>query len=622
MKNLYLLASMLLVGGFAFGQRNVALKGFEQKAAYKMTAQEGRIESKITPRTNGSREEIDIFVEDWSTGVNGDGTITTDNGVWTTTGLNGNVWKRSMTQSNGCWSFGDPALGFETVANGFVLFDADSANCEDASTDPPIFVQTELAGALVSPVIDFTEYDAVILQFSHSYRWCCTTMGISVDYSIDGTTWTTQTLTVGAANAGVEEDITINLAGLANQPTGQFRFNWASPSHYHWTIDDIRVYVPESNDLKLDSQSYWQWDVETAEDYQGLNYSIFSTDQLRPINFQGVVSNLGTAPQTNVVLNVTILGPAGVIDLASAPITVNTGETVTIDVPWTVTSDLGAYDVTIEVTQAEEDVDPSNNSGTVNFWVDSADFARDRNSAGGGFTNFDDDYKIGNLFESSSESVIYGIGFGLRNLSDNGTVFNGELLNVDLDYLAETEIGTVASNVVNVVGGNDMYYLPLEFPYPIATGEAVCPVLNHFGGEDDVIVALSGNSPAQTSFLYEGAETTWYYVTSTPMVRLLMADITSIEGIDAVNGITLSQNMPNPARDYTILVFNINQSNEEVSLEIHDMSGRLVQSQNFGKLAAGDYTEVINTEALNAGIYLYSLVAGDSRVTKRMSVVK
>jgi hypothetical protein len=621
MKNLYLLASMLLVGGFAFGQRNAALKGFEQKA-YKLTEQEGRVESKITPQAEGQRDEVDIFIENWGNALNGMGTITTDNGVWTVSGTNGNVWKRTTTPSNGCWSGGNTQPTFQTAANGYAMFDADSVNCINASTTPPTFVQTSLDGALISPVIDFTEHDAVILRFSHAYRWCCTTMDIFVDYSTDGTTWTSSALTVGAANAGVIENVTINLAGLANQPTGQIRFRWASPSHYYWAIDDIRLYVPEANDLKLDSQSYWQWDASTAADYQGLNYSMFHTTQLRPVNFQGTVSNLGTATQTNVVLNVSIVGPAGTIELASAPTSIATGETVVIDIPWTVTSDIGEYVVNFEVTQAEEDFDLSNNTGSVNFWVDDVHFGRDRRTAGGGFTNYDNDYKIGNMFETSSESIIYGISFALRNLSTNNAVFNGELLNVDLDYLAETELGTVTSAVVNAVGGQNILNLALETPYTAVVGEPFCPVLNHFGGDDDVVIALSGTSPAQTSFLYEGSETTWYYVTSTPMVRLLMANITSIEGIDAVNGITLSQNMPNPARDYTILVFNINQSNEQVSLEIHDMSGRLVQSQNFGKLTAGDYTEVINTEALNSGIYLYSLVAGDSRVTKRMSVVK
>jgi hypothetical protein len=622
MKNLYLLASMLLIGGFAFGQRNSALKGFEQKA-YKAGIQEGRVDSKITPRVNNNREE-DILIETWENAVNGAGTITTDVGVWTLTGPQAAVWEHSLTQTNGCWSGGTAQYGFSSVSNGYALFDADAYNCVNATTTPPTFNTDALDGSLVSPSLDFSEYDAVILEFEQAYRWCCTSLEIYVDYTVNGgANWISVPLTTGVANGAVEETVTVNLScELAGQSGVNVRWRWNSASHYYWAIDDIRFYTPDDNDLKLTSFSYWQWESATAADYQGLNYTMFHQSQVRPVNFQGSVTNNGAAAQTDVVLSVDIVGPTGTTTLSSTPTTVLPCETVTINIPWTVADDLGQYTLNFSVSQAEIDVDPADNVGSTVLWVDDVNFARDNRSAGAGFTNFDNDYKIGNMMEMSSDAIIYGISFALRNTSVNGTAFNGELLNVDLDYVAETTLGYVSANLTNAVGQEIIYSLPLDAPYSAITGEPVCPVLNHFGGADDVIVAMSGTSPAQSSFLYEGSETTWYYVTSTPMVRLAMADLTSLEGIEPVNGITLSQNMPNPARNYTILVFDIAQVNENVSLEIHDMSGRLVQSQSFGKLAAGNYTEVINTEALNAGIYLYSLVAGDSRVTKRMSVVK
>jgi len=622
MKNLYLLASMLLIGGFAFGQRNGALQGFEQKA-YKAEVQEGRVESNITPRLNNNREE-DILVETWANAVNGAGTITTDVGVWTVTGPQAEVWKHSLTQTNGCWSGGTAQYGFSSVGNGYALFDADAYNCINASTSPPTFNTTALDGSLISPSLDFADYDAVILEFEHAYRWCCTSLELYVDYTVDGgANWVNIPLTVGTANAAVEALVKVNLScELAGQPSANIRWRWNSASHYYWAIDDIRFYTPDDNDLKLETFNYWQWESATAADYQGLNYSIFHQSQVRPVNFQGRVTNNGAAAQTDVVLNVEIVGPTGTTNLSSTPTVVLPCETVTIDIPWTVTDNLGEYNLNFTVSQAEEDINPSDNAGNTRLWVNDVHFGRDNRSAGAGFTNFDNDYKIGNMMEMSSDAIIYGISFGLRNTSVNGTAFNGELLNVDLDYVAETVLGYVSSGVTNAVGQEVIYNLPLDAPYAAITGEPVCPVLNHFGGADDVVIALSGTSPAQTSFFYEGSETTWYYVTSTPMVRLAMADLTSLEGIEPVNGITLSQNMPNPARNYTILVFDIAQVNENVSLEIHDMSGRMVQNQSFGKLAAGNYTEVINTEALNAGIYLYSLVAGDSRVTKRMSIVK
>jgi hypothetical protein len=624
MKNLYLIASMLLVGSFAFGQRTSGLKGFEQRG-YKLSQQDGRIDSQIDASLNTDREEIEIWMETFEGAVNGDGIITTDMGEWTLTGPHANVWTHSVLPSDGCWSAGNELPDFVTVANGFAMFDADNFNCVDPDATPdPIFNQDALDGSLVSPVLDFTDYDAVILEFSHAYRWCCTSLETYVEYSIDGgTNWTSIALEVGTANIGVEETVTVNLScDLGGQSNVLVRWTWNSASHYYWYVDDVRFYAPEPNDLKLESFSYSQWENATAEDYQDLKYTMYHESQVRPLNLQGKVTNNGSEAQTNVVLTVDVTGPAGNTMVSSDPITVLPCETVTIDIPWTPEGDLGEYELNFIVTQDEEDVDISDNEGSTMLWVDDVNFARDNRSAGGGFTNFDNDYKIGNMFEMSQDAMIYGISFGLRNTSITGTTFNGELLNVDLDYVTETTLGAITSGNTNAVGQENIYTLALESPYEAIQGEAVCPVINHFGGADDVIIALSGTSPDQTSFLYEGSEVTWYYVTSTPMVRLAMADLTSIADVEAVNGITLSQNMPNPARDYTILVFNLENVNANVSLEIHDMSGRLVQSENFGKRSAGNYTEVINTEALNAGIYLYSLVSGNDRVTKRMSIVK
>ena len=40
------------------------------------------------------------------------------------------------------------------------------------------------------------------------------------------------------------------------------------------------------------------------------------------------------------------------------------------------------------------------------------------------------------------------------------------------------------------------------------------------GATDDLIVCTCGQSEAQTSFYYDMTNTTWYYTSSTPMVRM------------------------------------------------------------------------------------------------------
>lgn len=68
--------------------------------------------------------------------------------------------------------------------------------------------------------------------------------------------------------------------------------------------------------------------------------------------------------------------------------------------------------------------------------------------------------------------------------------------------------------------------------------------------------------------------------------------------------LSLMQNMPNPADDYTYI--NLTPSKEDLQLELFDAVGRLVRTET---IAAGTASLQLNTTALNAGVYFYR-VAG------------
>ncbi|PCI73781.1 MAG: hypothetical protein COB20_15905, partial [SAR86 cluster bacterium] len=87
----------------------------------------------------------------------------------------------------------DESRNGEGNANGFLLFDADSANCQDADATPdPIFTSTIYQGSVVSPIIDLSSDPSVILSFEHQSRWCCNVASLTVEVSGDGgATWPT-----------------------------------------------------------------------------------------------------------------------------------------------------------------------------------------------------------------------------------------------------------------------------------------------------------------------------------------------------------------------------------------------------------------------------------------------
>ncbi len=85
-----------------------------------------------------------------------------------------------------------------------------------------------------------------------------------------------------------------------------------------------------------------------------------------------------------------------------------------------------------------------------------------------------------------------------------------------------------------------------------------------------------------------------------------------------VNYMQLSQNYPNPSNGNTTISYAI-ENDATVSLEVFDAKGNKVFVSEEGKKAAGTYTISLEQD-LPAGIYYYSLIANDQRLTKKMVI--
>jgi hypothetical protein len=83
----------------------------------------------------------------------------------------------------------------------------------------------------------------------------------------------------------------------------------------------------------------------------------------------------------------------------------------------------------------------------------------------------------------------------------------------------------------------------------------------------------------------------------------------------------VSQNFPNPFSNETAVTIYLSGSSD-VELEVTDMTGKVVSSFNFGHKNAGNHRLVINGSSLNEGVYFYTLKTEDSKVTKKMQIVR
>lgn len=86
-------------------------------------------------------------------------------------------------------------------------------------------------------------------------------------------------------------------------------------------------------------------------------------------------------------------------------------------------------------------------------------------------------------------------------------------------------------------------------------------------------------------------------------------------------GFALDQNFPNPFNSQTSISFKL-PKNSDIKLEIFDMLGRIVDSEDFGFKTAGEYMINYNAGILSSGVYFYKLNTNDGFQIKKFTLVK
>lgn len=83
----------------------------------------------------------------------------------------------------------------------------------------------------------------------------------------------------------------------------------------------------------------------------------------------------------------------------------------------------------------------------------------------------------------------------------------------------------------------------------------------------------------------------------------------------------LKQNYPNPFNPSTTIPVSISEF-QKVTVDIYDITGRLVQNVFSGNLRSGNYELPVNLENLASGVYMYRLKTNDNVQIKRMTLLK
>jgi hypothetical protein len=98
---------------------------------------------------------------------------------------------------------------------------------------------------------------------------------------------------------------------------------------------------------------------------------------------------------------------------------------------------------------------------------------------------------------------------------------------------------------------------------------------------------------------------------------------TTLSGVNEVSAsnIALLSNSPNPFNGNTTINYKlVNPS--DVLLSVFDATGKKVMEFKEGKQNLGSHSIDINASNLSAGVYYYTLKAGDNSLTKKMVIVE
>ena len=111
----------------------------------------------------------------------------------------------------------------------------------------------------------------------------------------------------------------------------------------------------------------------------------------------------------------------------------------------------------------------------------------------------------------------------------------------------------------------------------------------------------------QTTFYFDHTDQTWYYTTSTPMVRLNFDPEAYWSGVNELNEFNVSI-YPNPAND----VLNVNNTIIGDELIVYDYLGKVIS-----KSVANSTQQSILIKDFNQGVYLISVIRNGHLINKR-----
>lgn len=633
-RKITLMSVMLASISVSFGQNQKAITTYSTLAAQELVTE--IVEKPNSSSTSFEKAGGDVIwlnefsdANDWTAA--GPGANYTENGwsIGTTT----NSWIgsiQSTMNTTGAFARFRNGVPPSSTSDGTVISDGPFTLTYNSTID--------LTG-IPTPLLEFEQYGARFIELQ------------ALQISLNGTDWVT---------VGTNDDIsplTLNGGSVYDRPmtrryslaphlTGDIsavhvRILWDGAMNgqnmnyiaYGWYIDDIRIIEGFENYAVIEEGFVTMGQA-------GLQYTKIPTTQVtsnNKVGFGAWVKNLGSQEQ-----NLRVVASNSDANLQSSFITIGSQQSDSLSISaengWIIPAQTGVYDFTLTV---ENDGDESNSLINVNemsfshpFEVTTKIMAVDKYngtnaSITGSFTGWASnasDPGIGTDFEIFVDAELERVQVGIAAIpsASQAQYVGNELFCQVWKFNESTGWELISISMFKTLTSSDfgkLVNLQFEEPIQLQAGDIILPIASFFTGAT-VPIAFAGNSIRGTTTGIGnggliGLAGDGNFV-SAPVVRLDFGTYLNIEesAIEAMN-VTL---YPNPASNNATIAYTLN-TQSIISIEVRDLSGKLVYSANENQVAGAQNT-TIATDKFAEGMYTYTLTANGSQVTKKFIVKK
>ena len=564
---------------------------------------------------------------------------------WATTDGSGQnaFWEYCAGPSSACVDmYNQPLYASTSVANGFMVMDSDAAG------DLP----SNHISRLTSSVIDCSGRAQIFATFeTYIGVFEVPTDGKALfQVSTDNATWTTYNFIPGLDVTNRFSDnpyvAMIDISAVAaNQATVYLRWEWTGRFEYWWMLDDVNLTTTDPtppNNLSLSGFFYPVSSYSTP-------VSQIKTDTF---GFSGLVTNIGSAAQTNVKLKAEVVNSANAVIFTTSE-TIPLVEVGEVDVPIVLPNQFvpnlaeGLYSIRYTVSADATDTAPANNVAGDDFLVSDFVFAKEEEPTGGLRPGTVIDYSVANLYQMSSASLenYKALGFEISAAVNAGDPPLGQaavtayLLRVNDDILPDFSNFDDAAFLSPSLElkGLTSFEFPDDAvsytPYAIeliddneGSGIALDKGARYFATityADASNLVFQANSDATThTFVSSLVYTDQWYTGGfgedyNAYIRMIIELSTATDDIPLPeSALTL---FPNPVKDVLNLEVSFEQATN-ATITIADINGRVIKIDNRDGLT----NEVLTYQLpqLAAGTYLARIATEAGTKTKKFVVVK